>query len=406
MRRRRFWLLGFAVALACSIALPAHADKVVLKNGHTLEGKITRETDQELSLQTKDGLMTLAKKLVKEILRTAADATPASSKGGKTGGATSGPAAVRSATADLALIPRLDDPVARVGAGGISRREFEIYLTRRAREAEQDVAALNTSDRREVLQQAIEDEIVYQCALEDGMLRDEYVRDRIVQAFRSRNTTAQIDPRTFTEEELRAYYDAHPETFTIPAAVNLEYLEFERDTPIADLERSVATARTEPTTLSGWKPGGWLKPGDQIVLALPELAEVLRLPVGGVSNPIKNMSGNPTIFRVKEKEEPRLPDFADIREKVRFHLIGQKQQELERGLSQSLAQTDDGLDENERLFRAALQAGQARDFMLRKYIINAYLARLGHDPSLKDTKPREEVMPPLRARCVVEIIDG
>ncbi|MFH1022012.1 MAG: peptidylprolyl isomerase [Planctomycetota bacterium] len=378
--RNVFWrsVAGLSLVLAAGI----RADEVVLKNGSRFRGEIIEETPKGVTLKISSGVVTLEAKSIKSVRRDAGTAAFAAS-----------------APSSVPAPPPPPDRVVKVGPGGIGKAELDRYLLKRANRLNRAVGDLTPEERRQVLAEAIDDETVFQAALADGMLNDAYIRSRIVGEFRSSRTTAKIEPRSFSDEELEKYYDAHPEEFTDPAEVDVEICEF----PLGTTEAEAEAGRTKPESLA-WRSGGWVKKGDNALFAVMGLAEVIELPAGGVTKVLKN-GGRFVLARVRERKDPVRKPFAECRARARFLLIGEKQQGLDAGLRKELAGAEGAGSDEENLFRAALAAGVARNPLIRLRIINDYLAKLGVNPTLKETKKREDVLPDLRKRFPAEILD-
>jgi DnaJ-class molecular chaperone len=67
-------MLTAAVLFACAAIWPAAADSVVLKNGKTIEGEITADGEEQVTIKTQVGELTFKKADVKEVRRVDRDA--------------------------------------------------------------------------------------------------------------------------------------------------------------------------------------------------------------------------------------------------------------------------------------------------------------------------------------------
>jgi hypothetical protein len=108
----------------------------------------------------------------------------------------------------------LKDLVAKVGPGGVPRslrplgllpsRDFGFHLKRIAVKSGKDAGALGPAERRQALDAAIRDELLFQGALADGILGDDYCRTRVIEAFKSHETKSGFDTRDKSLEEIGA----------------------------------------------------------------------------------------------------------------------------------------------------------------------------------------------------------
>ncbi len=413
MSGRNGMSLAVALLAVCLLAPAAWPDAVELKTGVKFFGEVVEETERSVTIQTKEGTMTFDRKQIRSIEKSRRDRpVPAgdAAKGGsgKTsgGGAPKGndrPVAATASYEGLDVQGPLKDLVARVGPGGVPRAEFEVYAARFARQAGKPVNDLSPGERRMALEGAVEDEVIFQAALADGLLREEYIQWRITEEFRNNQTAGKIEPQSFTEEDLRRHYDANPDLYTEPGSVEFEMIEFPDQTGEEEVRATAARAKQDPASVTGWKRAGWIKKGDAATHAVSGLESILDLAVGEISAPLRNPMRDYLLCRVTARKEPRRMTFEEARGKARFNLIGETQNRLDSELKERL-RGEDGLDDKERVFRAALRSGKQRDWGIRQRIINTYLARIGADPNLKAAKKREEVLPEMRARFPVEIL--
>ncbi|OHB77735.1 MAG: hypothetical protein A2Z34_03170 [Planctomycetes bacterium RBG_16_59_8] len=379
-------LLALALFVPGMTAL--YADEVILKNGNVLSGTITVETEKTVTIKVKVGTISIPKEQI-AALRKGDSLTPLS-PGSSTSSGIVPPVNIR-------------NPVARVGPGGISGEEFELYLLKRANALGATPATLTEEEKKRALNEAIEDEIVFQCALADGILEEAYIRRLIAGEFRSSKTTAKIEPKGFAEEELKRYYDDHPEEFRTPD----EALVSVHDFPGVRSEEAAAKEREKVLTDSdaAWRSGGWVKRGDQILQALPELNILFDLGVGEISPALKTPTGTYSIYRVDEHREGRLKTFEESRERARFLLSGEKQRGLDAELAGKLKSGSEELDENA-LVEAALNEGWHRRPLIRLRIVNEYLSKQGVNEFVKGSKKRDDILPDLRTRMKVEILQS
>jgi hypothetical protein len=267
--------------------------------------------------------------------------------------------------------------VIKVGPGGLTQQELDIYLRRAAKRLRRSKRDLDPADRERAITEAIDDEILYQAAVAGKMLEDEHVKSRICNLYKSKNTTAKIDPRSFTSKELRAYYDTHPEEFTKPVELELSVLRIPRCTA-AELREILRKAKAVPERVEGWKRIGWASQSKVAANTIPKRAldPLYRLYKGEVHGPVEDRFGMRHVFWVHGRKEARLVSFEKSRARVVHLLIKQKQASFERRMRLELrGDRPSERGDSELLYEAALAAGMARDWGVRKYVINAWVAR-------------------------------
>lgn len=367
------------------LALPLIADEVELKNGSAFSGKIVAEDDTTVSIRIdQGGTLTFEKSQVAKIRRGEMEQSGGPSDGGTKpvelppGQERKGPKPDLPASG-VEQGP-LEDLVVRVGPGGVTSQEFEVYLRIYARD--HGMEATTPEERRKALEPAIVDEMIFQAALAEGALYDEYVHWSVLSVYKSSETVEKVDPQDFTEEQLHAYFDAHPEEFTEPAAVRLEGKRIDSEEEEAAIVEALQRGETPP---GGFSDQGWLEPDTQGPISDEARSALLGLGVGEVSSVIDVFGGLRIVYRCAERREPRKKDFEECRGRVKFLLLGEKASEL-----------GEGLGDDDAVYQEALKKGVHRRPECRPYIINMYL------DGRKQKK--DEAAAELRSRFSVEVL--
>lgn len=322
MTSSRSAVLAAALVLVLSGGARALADTIELNDGTIVIGSIVAETPTAITIRTEYDTTTYAKKQVVKVWRDwSTTEIPLDRKGAQppaTPPAAPGSPPVPSSPAAPGFAapwpPSAGKLVARVGPGGVSERELEAYLVHGARERGKGVAELTKEERRVVLEAAIDEEAIFQLAIARGMLRDEYVSWRIISEYRARETVGKVEPRSFTEEELRAYWRAHPQEFTEPPRVRLEVIELVADTPRAEVEAALAAARGGGTPAGQrWREIGWVEEGQALPpLSIDETAPAAALRPGEAVVIENRILRGPILFRAIERKEARLLPFEEL----------------------------------------------------------------------------------------------
>ena len=338
--------------LASALLLPglALADQVTLKDGKVIEGLVLSEDGKPLVLRTADGS-----------LKTPAADSVASTK----------------RDAPLPPLPAadpdqgpLEDAVIRVGPGGISRKEYAWW------EKGQGKCALLW---------LLETEPLFQQALKEGLHKNDYVRDRVIEAFQSSQSTERIDPRTFTEEDLQAFWKAHPDLFTPPPSLKLRLLQFPLLTDPKEIQQTLKKARAKPDSVQGWKELDWMTQDEVHGICGERIMEAaLKMKAGQISEAV-SFGGLLNAVQVVDRKQEAAPPFDEVREKVRFELVGAKQEAMKKTLPKDPAV----------LYQAALKAGCLREATLRNYLIGCLVS--------KRKKSKEDLQKELRDAFPVRV---
>ncbi|MBI3735710.1 peptidyl-prolyl cis-trans isomerase, partial [Candidatus Sumerlaeota bacterium] len=294
----------------------------------------------------------------------------------------------------------LKDLVAKVGPGGVTREDYQLYQRRLANESGVSSSAFTDAERKKALDKAIEDETLFQAALAAGLLEDNYIRWSIREEYRADLTTGQISPGLYGDEELMKYYKAHPDEFTEPPSIHVVGLQFGSNVPISVVRRKLEEAQDDPDAVKDWKPIGgwdWIKQGDDLHFIHKEVVdELFEYEAGEVSDIVKDDYGNSFILRVTERKEGGLLSFEEARGKIKFAMINAEDKERKGKLNAELKAGDKEADADEILYRRALEAGLARRYNHKQRIINTWL----DNEKLK----REEALPELRKKYPADIL--
>ncbi|MBI1785396.1 hypothetical protein HYR69_09655, partial [Candidatus Sumerlaeota bacterium] len=179
--------------ILCSIA---QGDAVTLKNGSVVEGRITKENEKEVVIEV-DGIGTTFKKSeVAKIEREGKMEAEKADLASEDAPASKEAKYSKPKKPVLTDIPQglLKDLVAKVGPGGVTREDYQLYQRRLANESGVSSSAFTDAERKKALDKAIEDETLFQAALAAGLLEDNYIRWSIREEYRADLTTGQISP--------------------------------------------------------------------------------------------------------------------------------------------------------------------------------------------------------------------
>jgi peptidyl-prolyl cis-trans isomerase SurA len=158
-------------------------------------------------------------------------------------------------------------------------------------------------------------------------LREQIERNLVIRKVFGREVSPRID---LEEEDLRRYYQQHPEEFEVPARRQLREVVVLDSSDLADAERNelarelrskilegegdetIATHEEQGLT-TGWIDLGWVEVGDLD----PQLEDALEgLEVGAVSKPTPARGGL-HVLQVVEDRKATLKEFQEVRDQIR-----------------------------------------------------------------------------------------
>jgi len=152
----------------------------------------------------------------------------------------------------------------------------------------------------------------------------ENIRSQIQREQLRNEVVGNIDP---SEKELKTYYQNNIESYVqSPSKVKASHLVFETQTEAQTIKDEVQAQPAyfeEYAEKNDFDPSmGWFGKGEKSK-QVEELA--FSLEVGEVGGPVKTSSGW-EILRIDEKQERKVPEFEEIRDKVRENYVSQEEQ--------------------------------------------------------------------------------
>lgn len=133
--------------------------------------------------------------------------------------------------------------LAEVQGVAITRAEFEEAA---ARKTPASGDTLSREEKREVLDQLVEERLLYTVALAEGYAEDPKVRKVMVNALLREQVYASVKNSDFSDAVLEAYYEAHKSEFVVPEKVQIRRILIK----VTD-ERPDKAARAEAERIRG-----------------------------------------------------------------------------------------------------------------------------------------------------------
>lgn len=363
----RFFLFCACAALAACPSV-CRADVLTLVSGRVYEGEVMIETKESIVFRTDNTFMTIPRREIESLVRSSAPAPVEQPR--------RAPSAPRRFVATI-YVPQgpLTDLVVRVGSGGVTRSEYAKFLQQEARAAGKSVSELSGEERRRALERAIEEEMLFQGALVAGLHNTTSLRQALIASCRERHTAGRVKPDDVSEGELRAYYEAHKESFVKPPGVRVKMRRFGPGVPRPEIAAAWEAARTNPVEATGWKEFGWVRPGTEIEqLMRADVEYLLTLQSNEVSKLITDAFGTSFMFWVVEREEREARAYEDVREEILKRVIQERRERLEAEFAREMEAQRGPLSMDDAIFQRALEEGIHREEALRRQLIELYLS--------------------------------
>ena len=115
-------------------------------------------------------------------------------------------------------VPTTGPVLATINGQSITQAIFD-EAARRKRPANGE--SLNAEEKQEVMDQLIEDALLYQQAHAQGLQDDPKVQKVMVSSLLRRDVYGKVRSSDFTDEELMAYFETHQSDFVVPAKAQL-----------------------------------------------------------------------------------------------------------------------------------------------------------------------------------------
>lgn len=141
----------------------------------------------------------------------------------------------------------IGEVIATVNGVSIGSKDFERLASRKI---PADGKSLSEEERMEIIDQLVDEELLYQMAHERKLYRDPKVKKVMMNALLREEVYASVKGTDIAEEDMRAYYEDHKEEFTIP-----EKVQFSRILIKIKADRDEAAAQAEAQRIYGQLKG-------------------------------------------------------------------------------------------------------------------------------------------------------
>ena len=233
----------------------------------------------------------------------------------------------QSSSKEVVDVPSTEDigeVVARVNGVAIGAKDFERMASRKI---PADGKSLSEAERTEIIDQLIDEELLYQMAYERKLYRDPKVKKVMMNALLREEVYANVKGTDISEEDMQQYYEVNKEEFTIPEKVQfsriLIKIKADRDEVAAKSEaqriyselkgntdkfRDIAEKKSEGPYARRGGDVGFVSNKGKPGLDEEVVAKAFTLSAGALSEPFVTKEGVNIIW-IKEKREEQVRGF-------------------------------------------------------------------------------------------------
>ncbi len=241
-------------------------------------------------------------------------ATIASGCGEEASTTSGGNGAVTAASAE-----DIGDVLANVNGLEVGSKAFKAAA---ARKVPADGKALSTDEKKDVLKRLVDEKLLYQAALKEGLDRDPKVQKVMVNTLLREAVYAKVKNSDFTDESLQKYFDEHQSEFVVPEKVQIKRVlikvSADRDDAAAKAEatRLLAEVNADTTKFAevakASSEGPYKRRGGDVGFVPADgkpgldksvVSEAFKLSVGGVSDVFKTDEGYNFVMAANKRDK-------------------------------------------------------------------------------------------------------
>ncbi len=233
--------------------------------------------------------------------------------------------------------------IATVGGKEITKDDLNIALQHAPKN---QAAQFNTPEgRKHILSEMVTQEMLYLDAKENGLDQNEHflkevetMKENLLKQYAINHLLKGV---TLTEDEVRAYYDEHPEQFVAEESMRARHIltndEATGNMILDEISggKSFEDAATQYSECPSRTQGGdlgYFEKGKMV----PEFEEAaFALEVGEVSGLVKTQFGY-HIIKVEEKKDPQAIGFDEVKGQIQDYLLRNKQNQVYREYTNQL----------------------------------------------------------------------
>ncbi len=119
---------------------------------------------------------------------------------------------------DLPAAVDIGEKLASINGMDVGTNDFD----RIAKRMRPRAGTVDDEFKQEVVDELVNESLLYQEALRQGIDQDPKIRKMMVNTLLKRDVYGTLDPKEITEDELRAYFEEHKEDFVVPEKVQIK----------------------------------------------------------------------------------------------------------------------------------------------------------------------------------------
>ena len=243
------------------------------------------------------------------------------------------------------------EEIANVNGVSIGEKDFQRAA---ARKIPANGKSLSPEERAEIINQLIDEELLYQKSFEQKLFRDAKVKKVMMNALLREQVYSKVKGTDISEDELRSYYDSHKEDFVIPEKVQIQRILikikadqdeataqakaqriYDRLSGNADKFKSVAEELSEGPYARRGGDVGFVSSKGKPGLVQEVVDKAFAMKKGELSKPFVTKDGVNIIY-VKERREEQVRSFKTAQGTVMRKMKNEKISETYKSYTESL----------------------------------------------------------------------
>ena len=245
--------------------------------------------------------------------------------------------------------------VATVNGTAIYQKEFDKALERM--KSSVGNRELTGEDKKSALNELVDYELFFQEGMKQGLFNDDFIKRRVITNVLQKDVWDKANAMTYTDEEIKAYYDAHQDEFKEPVKVHASHILIKLAPNATEAQKKAAKAKAdEVLALAKKTPAKWLeiskqysdvptrdRGGDLGFFSRDHTPQqfgdaAFDASAGDIVGPIETNFGY-HIIRVEEKKDEGVMDFNKAKAKARMSLITSRRDQMKDQYVQKLHAT-------------------------------------------------------------------
>lgn len=234
--------------------------------------------------------------------------------------------------------------VATVNGTAIYQKDFDKALERK--KSSVGNRELTDEEKKSALNELVDFELFFQEGMKQGLFNDDFIKRRVITNVLQKDVWDKANVMKYSDEEIKAYYDAHQDEFKEPLKVHASHILIKLAPNATDAQKKAAKAKADEVfALAKKTPAKWLeiskkysevptrdRGGDLGFFSRDHTPQqfgdaAFGASAGDIVGPIETNFGY-HIIRVGEKQKEGVMDFKKAKAKARMSLITSKRDQM------------------------------------------------------------------------------